>query len=82
MPAGVDPMTGQPVPGQPTEPVDPTFGDPQMIGLLGQQWLITEGEKLLEQDPNHPGYQNVLLWVQGYQQLAQQLAQPPENEAP
>jgi hypothetical protein len=76
MMGGMDPETGQSIPAQPSRPVDPTYGDPQLIGALGANWLITEGERLIQENPGHPGYENVLLWVRGYQELAQQMMAP------
>lgn len=71
-------QTGMP---EPSIAPDPVFGDPNLIYQLGQNWLVSEGEK---QDPNSPGYQNVLLWVKAYQEMAMAMARPeaePGSEA-
>lgn len=71
MAPAMDP-TGAPVPPQPSIAPDMVYGDPNLIYQLGQNWLVTEGEKLLEAEGPSPGYQNVLLWVKAYQSMAMQ----------
>lgn len=80
---GIDPMTGQEMPEEPSVPIDPDIDNHALEFEVCRAWLV--GPLGRDAKTNNPdGYMNVMLHAKQHQmqmqmQMMQQQAPPPEN---
>jgi len=70
---GMDPMTGQEMPGVPSVPIEPDVDNHEVHILICKNWLTSEAGRFAKID-NPAGYMNVLLHMKehvAYEQMMQ-----------